>query len=41
MEMKLLSKVFANKWTENYLAHIYHGHWTEKIKGNSMTTNKE
>ena len=41
MEMKLLSKVFNEKWTENYLAHIYHGHWTDKLKGNPVTISKE
>ena len=32
MKMKLLFKVFDENWTENYLAHIYHGHWTDKLK---------
>ena len=41
MEMKLLSKVFDEKWTENYLAHIYHGHWTDKLKRNPVTISKE
>ena len=41
MEMKLLSKVFDEKWTENYLAHIYHGHWTDKLEGNPVTISKE
>ena len=41
MKIKLLSKVFDEKWMENYLDHIYHGHWTDKLKGNPVTISKE
>ena len=39
--MKLLSKVFDKKQTKNYLAHIYHRHWTDKLKGNPVTLSIE
>ena len=41
IEMKLLSKVFDKKWTENYLAHIYCRHWTDKLEENPVTISKE
>ena len=41
MEMKLLSKVFDEKWTEKYLACIYHVHRTDKLKGNPVILSKE
>ena len=41
MEMKLLFKGFDETWTEKYLAHIYHRHWTDKFKGNLVTISKE
>ena len=41
MELKLLSKVFDKKWTENYLPHIYRRHWTDKLKGNPVTISKK
>ena len=41
MEMKLLSKVFDENLTENYWAHIYRRHWTDKLEGNPMTISKE
>ena len=41
MEMKLLSKVFDEKWTKNYRDYIYHRHWVDKLEGNPVILSKK